>query len=307
MLRTRKADRDMPGSLYHPRGQRSKFTLVGKESITMPNLHSATNCVVAAATILTLTSCSKHPAGGPQGSELVAVWLATKAVAALAKTFRAVGLEAAEQRTSVSVVGRTVSVNARVTNTLQQNSRYVLAAEFEISVDGIQIPTLLAGAIGVDDTPEHARDTVAAEWASQFGAPIGFALASQFGDSDPPPSTSELAPFFAKVEVDGQSLFHGPVGLRGEAKVPGAVSSDEFVRRVATFVAASLRRKPPVSEYRSALVQVVVTGTAVTGGECRVDGLISTELLETLSRLSWPEGSPSYMFKLFFVGSAHQA
>jgi hypothetical protein len=25
-------------------------------------------------------------------------------------------------------------------------------------------------------------------------------------------------------------------------------------------------------------------------------------LLETLSKLAWPEGSPSYMFKLFFVG-----
>jgi hypothetical protein len=37
----------------------------------------------------------------------------------------------------------------------------------------------------------------------------------------------------------------------------------------------------------------------------RVDGLISTELLEGLSKLSWPEGSPTYMFKLFFVGSAN--
>ncbi len=249
---------------------------------------------LVAAILLALlpSSLSARSAQGPADTDTV--WLATKAVAALTKTFRAVGLDATDQGTTVSVSGRTVSVTARINNRLQQNSRHILAAEFDISVGGIQIPTLLAGAIGVADTPDHARDTAAAEWAAQYGAPIGLALASRFGAS--------ALPSYAKLEVDGQVLFHGPPGLRGEAKVAAAVSSDEFLRRVATLVVASLRRKPPISEYRSALVQIVVTGTAVTAGECRVDGLISTELLETLSKLAWPEGSPQYMFKLFFVG-----
>jgi hypothetical protein len=117
------------------------------------------------------------------------------------------------------------------------------------------------------------------------------------------PDATNPPPSYAKVEVGGQALFHGPPGLRGEATSPADVSSEEFVRRVATLVVANLQRQPPVGEYRSALVQIVVAGTSVTGGECRVDGLISTELLEALSKLSWPEGSPTYMFKLFFVGS----
>ena len=247
--------------------------------------------IAAVLSALLPSSLSARSAQGPADTDTV--WLATKAVAALTKTFRAVGLDASEQGTTVSVSGRTVSVTARINNRLQQNSRYILAAEFDVSVGGIQIPTLRAGAIGVADTPDHARDTAAAEWAFQYGAPIGFALASRFGASGLPP--------YGKLELDGQVLFHGPPGLRGEAKVTAAVSSDEFLHRIATLVVASLRRKPSV-EYRSALVQIVVTGTAVTSGECRVDGLISTELLETLSKLAWPEGSPSYMFKLFFVG-----
>jgi hypothetical protein len=241
------------------------------------------------------TGLSARGAAGPPDADTE--WLATKAAASLTKVFRAVGLDATAQGTTVSVSGRAVSVTARINQRRQQDSRYILAAEFDISVGGIQIPTLVAGAVGVDDTPDHARDTVAAEWAAQYGVPIGLALASQFGASDPPPS-------HAKVEVDGQALFHGPPGLRGEAKSPAYVSSEEFVRRVATIVVANLQRKLPVGEYRSALVQIVVAGTAVTGGECRVDGLISTELLEGLSKLSWSEGSPTYMFKLFFVGSA---
>ena len=251
---------------------------------------------LVAAVLSALLPSGLSACGAARPPDADTEWLATKAAASLTKVFRAVGLDATAQGTTVSVSGRTVSVTARINSRLQENSQHILAAEFDISVGGIQIPTLTAVAIGVDDTPDHARDTVAAEWLAQYGAPIGFALASQFG-SDPPPS-------HAKVEVDGQALFHGPPGLRGEAKSPAEVSSEEFVRRVATLVVANLQRKPPVGEYRSALVQIVVAGTAVTGGECRVDGLISTELLEALSKLSWPEGSPTYMFKLFFVGSA---
>lgn len=262
--------------------------------------------LVAAVLLALLPSCSKADES-PQRAEPAhadAVWLATKAAAALAKTFRAVGLDATAQGTTLSVADRTVMVTARINNRLQQNGRHILAAQFDVSVDGIQSPALLAGAIGVDDTPERARDTAAAEWAAQYGVPIGFALASQFGASSPPARGDELAPLYVKLEVDGQALFHGPPGVRGAARTPGAISSREFVTRVAEIAVASLRRKAAATGYRSALVQVLVTGAAVTGGECRVDGLISPELLDALSKLPWPEAAPSYVFKLFFVGVA---
>ena len=179
------------------------------------------------------------------------VWLATKAVAALTKTFRAVGLDATEQGTTVSVAGRSVGVAARINNRDQQNSRHLLAAEFDIFVGGSRIPTLLSGAVGVDDTPEHARDTAAAEWATQYGAPIGFALASRFGASGPPPSTNEVAPLYAKLEIDGQALFHGPPraawqsqgGRRGFFRSIGATGSHARRCQLATNTA---RQRVPV-------------------------------------------------------------
>ena len=116
--------------------------------------------------------------------------------------------------------------------------------------------------------------------------------------------SNTLAPFHRKVEVDGHLLFHGPTGVRGQAKQAAALSSEEFVRGIARLVVGTLRQKQPVGAYRSALVQVVITGTAVTSGECRVDGVISTELFEALSRLSWPDAAPTYMLKVFFVGPA---
>jgi hypothetical protein len=274
--------------------------------------------LVAAMALVALGSCSKHhsrdiqsdgavaatsrESSGLDGIAVDTVWLTTKGVASLAKTFRALGLDATEQGPTVSVAGKKVGVAARINNRFEKDNRNILAAEFDILVDGIRIPTLTAGAIGVDDTAEHARETAAGEWAAQYGAPIGFALATRFGASGRPSATDSIAPFYAKLDIDGQVLFHGPPGVRGEAKTPGEVSSDVFVRTLATSVVPILRRTPPVNEYRSATVLVFVEGTAVTGGECRIDGVVSPELLQAFSKLTWPEGSPSYMFKLFFVG-----
>lgn len=246
-------------------------------------------------------SAEKHAAGGNELTETDALWLSRKGIAALAGAFRALGLDAKEEGATVSVAGKRISIDARIDQRLEKQGRHILAADFDISIGGTRVSALMAGAIGVGDTPEHARNTAVAEWAAQYGAPIGFAMATRFGASGPPPRTNSLAAFYAKVEVAGQTLFHGPPGLRGEVKEPGAVSSDEFLRRIAIPVVANFRRAPRFNGYRTATIQLVVTGTAVTDGECRVDGVVSPELLDALSRLSWPAGSPSYMFKLFFV------
>jgi len=258
--------------------------------------------VVTAAALLTLCSCSKHRSGAATG-DADTVWLETKAAHSLARVFRSVALDATEQGPTVLVAGKKVGVAVSVGAKAEKDGKHILAAEFEVSVDGKRVAPLAAGAIGVDDTAENVRNTVAAEWAAQYGAPIGFAVATQLGARGPPPSTSDMASFYAKLEIDGQALFHGPPGLRGNAKVTSEVS-DDFVRRIATAVIPILRRTPPAGEYRSSLIQVVIEGTALTEGECRIDGVVSADLLAAVSKLPWPEASPSYMFKLFFVGPA---
>jgi hypothetical protein len=275
---------------------------------------------LGAVLLLSVGACSKHRSEnmrphetaitrgeaprpeGIAGAEADTAWLTANGVASLAKSFRALGLDVTDQGTMIAVAGKTVGLATRINNRVEKEGHSILAADFDILVDGIRVSTLTAGAIGVDDTPEHARATTAAEWASQYGAPIGFALATRFGATGSPSATDAVAPFYAKIEIDNRVLFYGPPGLRGKAKAPGEVSSDAFIRTLATSVVAVLREARSASEFRSATVLIVVQGKAVTGGECRIDGLVSAELFQALSKLSWPEGSPLYMFKLFFVG-----
>jgi hypothetical protein len=240
--------------------------------------------------------------GGMIPGDADAIDLGSKAAATLAKMFRSLSLETTQVGAMVTVAGTQVSVETRINNRLQQANQHILAAEFDVSVGGIRSPELRAGVVGIGDSPDGARDSAIEEWVAQYGIPIGFAVAARLGASGPPAREDETAKFYAMQVVDGQTLFHGLPGLRGAAKQPDTVVSDEFLRRVAEAVVASMRQRTSSGRYRSGTVQLVVHGSSVTGGECRIDGEISPDVLKALSSWTWPEGAPSYMFKLFFVG-----
>lgn len=112
-----------------------------------------------AVLLLAPCSCSKHHSGvsGLAGADADAAWLATTGASSLARTFRALGLDATERGQAVLVAGKRVNVTARIDNKVKRDDRNFLAAEFGILVDGKRIPALTTGAIGVDDTPEHAK------------------------------------------------------------------------------------------------------------------------------------------------------
>jgi len=205
-------------------------------------------------------------------------------------SFRAAGVNSAQQGPRLMVADRRIDVV--VNNTIEQNSGHVLGAEFDVVVDGVRNVVFRSGVVGIADTPERARANAASAWAGQYGAPIAFALALQMGAKEFPPA--------AKLEIDGQTLFHGPLFLRGNAKMEDV--SDDLERTIARVILPILRRAPNVGEFRSANVQVRVDGTKFTNGECRINGRLSPELLQALSTLAWPEGSPGYILKLFFVG-----
>jgi hypothetical protein len=267
--------------------------------------------LVAAA--LALPSCSTSRArtteGGIDAAAITAAdyadgaWLAARAAASLARIFRAVGLAANEEGPVVVAASRRIGVAARVSNRGRREDEHFLAADFDISIDGRRIPTFGAGTVGLGDTRDDARKTAAAEWAIQYGAPIGFALAARLGADSPPQKADPLRPFYAKVEIGGQTLFHGPPALRGKVDLASTMS-DEFVSRVVAVVVPVLRQTAPIAEHRSANVQVVVQDSTVASGECRVDGVVSPVLLQVVSKLPWPKATQSYMFKMFFVGAA---
>src|SRR5262249_21637090 len=160
----------------------------------------------------------------------------------------------------------------------------VLAAEFRIAIDGAPVPAFVMGAIGIDSTPEAARETVVTEWGVQYGAPIGYAIARWLGSAGPPTTRGGVSTSYPRVDVDGVALYHGPPGTRGTPADPGAISSEQFVRDIA---ASAVLLMGTSNRFRSATIQLAVDGSTVTDGECRVNGEVSPVLLAELKKITW--------------------
>lgn len=224
---------------------------------------------------------------------------ARRGLGVISRALRASGVQITDQGTSILTANSQIEVKAHVNDSGEQGGQYVLAAEFEVLENGRSLDALHTGAVGIDASAEGALDTAIQEWGTQYGAPIGFAIASTLGAEGPPKSGDNMADLYARIQVKDLTLFHGPVGFRGNPKNPGAAASDDFLRKVGDAVAPHLGAG--AGTYRSAIIQLVVDGTQVTDGECRVDGKVSPELVSDLKKLAWPAGDPSYMFKLYFV------
>lgn len=265
----------------------------------------------AAVLLLIMCSCSRSPDGnGPPSSDQKTApplsgpneradsgLLAERAAGMLVERFHSVGLKASRNLNLVSVAGTKVGIVVRVNDELKQEGQHVLAAEFHVSVDGERIPSLVAGVIGIDSTPESARETTVAEWAAQYGIPIASAIADGAKPSNgrDPARASD-----SRIELGNVVLYHGNVGLRGRARDTTAVSTKRFLASVAETVLPCLGHK---GRFRTATIMLVVDGNRVIGGECRVNGEVSPILFEQLGKLTWPEGAPKYIFKLYFVAS----
>ena len=241
---------------------------------------------LAAGTAVVGSSCSPdHDADNR--------WLAAEAAASFAKTLRSVGLEAVHEGATITVAGKRIEILATVEAKQNAGAKEVLAAAFDVAFGGTRDPALRSGSVGLDDTAELARTTAVSEWAALSGTPIAFALATRLG--------AENIPAGAKVELEGLTLFHGAVGIRGTVKDDYPRWSADLVTKLANSALPLLQRTAARGNFRAVSIQVAVRDTMVTGGECRIDGAVSRELLDAVSSLQFPRASPDYLLKLFFV------
>jgi hypothetical protein len=224
--------------------------------------------------------------------------IAQRASEGISKTLRACGLEPKLNANVVSVASKRISVKVILEESTVWDSTVVLAALFRLAIDEEDVPVLAQGAIGMGKNEEDAVSDLVSNWGAQFGIPSVFAIARQeLGVVEPPSLSVEYVPFYNEMSLEGRTVFHGPVGIRGKAEDHN-IGSDAYVEEVARLAAAEVPRGQP---FATATILISVEGPRVTGGECRVDGEVSEKLFSSLGELSWSRGAPWYMYKLFFV------
>jgi hypothetical protein len=211
-----------------------------------------------------------------------------------------VRLDVTRQGRTVTAAGHRIEVDAHVDAKTRRGEQHIIAVDFQIRIDGELVPALRSGVVGVDPTSEGARATAASEWAAQYGAPIGYAIARWLGVTTAPQLSDAVSHFYLYVRVNGELLHFGPPGFRGSLTDPEALSSPEFVQNIA---ALAVPRMGSRNHFRSATILLEFNGDTVVGGECRINGEISPALLGALKGLTLQQHEPRFLYKLYLAAA----
>jgi hypothetical protein len=182
----------------------------------------------------------------------------------------------------ISVGSRHVGLIARVENRKRAEKKFLVALAVDLFVDGVFQP-LTVGSVGVGDTEEEAENTAIEEWAQYVGMAL---FASLVFDDD------------AGLPFDVFVAYGGLTGIRGsQFPLPEHLVTD-LLGYLKTMV-PNLRSSG--GELHSILIMVYVEDGRVVGGECRVDGVDSTEALAAIRPFPWPPTQAPYLFKQFYI------
>ena len=189
---------------------------------------------------------------------------------------------------AVLIGNHTVRIVPVSETSTKANGKFIEAARFEISIDGVKNENLTVGSIGIGNSAQDAADTSVQEWYMTVGSAI-----LQTVSSSP-----------SKLTVSNFTVRAGLMGIRGDPPKGWVDGSDDMHRKILAVIDAS-NPIENTSEVHVLDLKVVVAPNGTIHGECRNDGKTSEVLLSTLKKLSWPSTSTGYMFKQAYVLRKH--
>jgi hypothetical protein len=162
-----------------------------------------------------------------------------------------------------------------------KQGKSIVAMRIEVVVDGSQRPEATFGAIGIADTRQEAIAIGLGEWYLGFALPLFQAV----GEKKP------------SLVIGGYDIFAGTLGLRGGTAQGWVDSSDAMNRKVLDAVLPTVSPRDVITLD----LKVVVPPAGRPQGECRINGVVSTEIASRLIVLDWPRSGDVYIFKQAFV------
>jgi hypothetical protein len=164
--------------------------------------------------------------------------------------------------------------------------------DVQIHLDGDTGDRFRVGTLGVGPDRATALGEAVSEWHLLAAAPLLAALGAPVENRRAARETQSLA---------GWDLFVGRVGVRGQMPAElraGSTFYQNLLARLKKVVAGW--HSPTRFELRSIFV-MAMRGPSESDLQAAVDGMVHSELGESLSELPWPAGKDAYLYKQLFV------
>ena len=173
-----------------------------------------------------------------------------------------------------------------------QGSHVLAPLDVQIHLDGDDGDRFRVGALGVGADPGSALRDAIAEWHLLAAAPLLAALGAPVENRRGPAAPQRLG---------GWELFPGRVGIRGQ--VPADLrAGGAFYRSLLERLRQVVSSWAGADRFTLRSIYVMATcGPTARDIQAAIDGLLSEELVELLTGLSWPTAGDTYLYKQLFV------
>jgi hypothetical protein len=162
------------------------------------------------------------------------------------------------------------------------NGQNYAAIHFDVSIDGTARPDMIYRAIGFGSGKEAERVAAYGEWYLIFGTPLFQAIAEKG----------------TPITIGHYLAYPGVMGIRGEKHPIGWLDGSSAMN---AKVLKRINNALPSTDFISLDIKVAVSPVGKINSESRINGAVSTLLIEQMTGLDWPTSKEGYMFKQAYV------
>lgn len=165
----------------------------------------------------------------------------------------------------------------------QQNGKWIYAANVGTFYKaGAEMP-INVGSIGIGSTRNEAINVCIEEWFAVFGLPFTNMLNNDTG-----------------VSIQGMRIFPGLMGIRGKLPENTWLKGDgETTEKIISPMLEQIKMEK--GEIVPVDIKLMIGAGGVSDGECRINNIVSEQLLANLKRLPWPSSNEGYLYKQFYL------
>jgi hypothetical protein len=207
--------------------------------------------------------------------------LSVRCAVALGASAHQTKIEASVAGSRVTIAGTELILDAKIENETHQGSSWVIGIAVITSGAG---NTFSAGSVGVGTSRADALDTAIAEWAALAGVAIVRALVLKEHADE-------------RFVLGGFIVYPGATGFRGPEQPSWSKDDQSQLFGRLMPVMAGL----PAQRLHSVSLSVLVEPIGDVQGDCRLDGTISSDVLDDVKKFPWPRLKTSYIFKQYYI------
>lgn len=234
--------------------------------------------------LVVLISCNSGGAGTPDSKE-PGKNIENIALEKLYTLLQNKGVRAELKSNEIHVQENTIKLKINVEHEGKQQDKWLCAISIATTYKAKQDNKITIGSIGVGNSLEEAMGISITEWLATFGEPFSNLLSSDSSDV---------------LVIGNKVVYPGFMGFRGNRPENLFVQTPQNPEEK-IFTAIEPLLTEDGKEITPVELKLMIGANGAIDGECKINNIVSAEVLNNMKKLDWTPAAEQYLFKQFYL------